>query len=259
MSDTETDEAVAILQRDIKRPLARGALPPARCGARCRRTGQPCRRYPITGKARCGQHGGLTPSLTPERRARTGEATQAAWARHTPQERASRIDAMKRGVRLAKFRRALSRPNTVRRKTTTFEDHWPMCTAPADCESAACLDGPKRRRRFNAALFGFDVWGGPIAAEQLQLDVVARCLVQGRTSEDTARLLAVGGHRRRGRRWSGRHVRSVWVRWRREGGRRESYAIAEPSGLGEQACAACTTWCEETTAIDWTSIDQNTR
>ncbi len=32
-----------------------------RCGAKTRTTGEPCRRYPIKGRARCKTHGGLTP------------------------------------------------------------------------------------------------------------------------------------------------------------------------------------------------------
>lgn len=45
----------------------------ARCGAHCRTTGQPCRSWPIQGKARCRMHGGKSAGRPPT----TGRYTKA--------------------------------------------------------------------------------------------------------------------------------------------------------------------------------------
>lgn len=39
----------------------RDGRPHARCGAHSRRTGQPCKNRPVTGRTRCRMHGGTTP------------------------------------------------------------------------------------------------------------------------------------------------------------------------------------------------------
>ncbi len=232
----DSSRALESIHTIARRALRRAAPPPPTCGARTR-SGRPCRRYPVPGRRRCRLHGGVVAPATPERRRRLSEASRAAWARYTPEEKARRVEAIRRGKARARFVRAVAGADKPQPKTPSVEDRSQVCTGSADLGSAGCLDPPPRRRVFRRGgpLFGFNRYGEPVAEEQAALDVVERCLAQGRSSTDTARLLGVGGHRRRGGRWSGRHVRRTWERWRAEGSRR-SYAAQPSSGKGDRAC-----------------------
>ena len=182
--------------------------------------------------------------------ARRSRATKATWDSHSPERRAQRIEAIRQGNALTRFKRKLNdsaKPLAAAQQALgqllkSTNDLTPLCVRGSVTETvgqwSTCLDAPPQAPVWPVEpLFGFDRWGMAIAAEQAQLDIVERCLAQGRSSIDTTRLLGVGGHRRRGGiRWVSRHVRFVLAKWKAEGRRRMRYAPVPLSGVGEQAC-----------------------
>ncbi len=118
-------------------------MPVAACGARCRTTGEPCRRAPTIGqngqrRARCHLHGGASPERqSGEHVAKRAAAIRLWWANATPAQRADRV---------ARWRASYWR-NRFKRDTELLEissaAHAPLPTgASVSPQGAVITDDP---------------------------------------------------------------------------------------------------------------------